>query len=638
MESLKEDDGGNGAIVGENSGTAENAKLKPSSSDDLSNRAAVQQTENDDAWTDASTDDRASLRGTFSGVSVSAGQTTSDGQTSTLTSASDGQVASEERPSNQQQRALSDKKQAAFKDQAPVSKDELSKPALNQDKPKSGFSKDEKVAAADPPAADDKLLAAGKKQGDSDAPAAEKKKSGGKISLYEQDKKDRKRKLNRITAQRKRIRQRAEFQHLKEFQARLSMMNKSLTTENDALRSTISMLKQQRDQGPEGALARNPKLCQAQTALMQTLAGGRQGILASAILPGQQGVSTMPFAPSMFPPAASATNIAGIAGNPSFMAMLIASNPQKQALLQNQGERQHEFQHWPSRAAIPPQVSRPQTIPPQGQQSMSQSIPSTSSPPPPATAPPTMSGGLSAALLSRMMQASRSLQTPQQGQTISSYQEQSSLALLADLLGRQAPSVPDQLQQPTLYSGILAGVGLPQEQQQQRQQPTRIEAPAASTTDVSPDLAAALRILQSQSSSSFFQHGMAPETVPLSIWPQSSMPAALQQMLPLALQGANLSTSANPFVALGVAPSTAANVSMFGNSSVSAANPSYAIMMALMRARAQNNRNAPAASLPNPPPEMLAAVLQGIAHAKSSSAAPTASSPPSDLERRQSPP
>lgn len=68
-----------------------------------------------------------------------------------------------------------------------------------------------------------------------------------KLSLFEQDKKNRKRKLNRMTAQRKRSRQRAELQDLQNAQAHLTSANKHLATENNALREAVGLLKQQKE-------------------------------------------------------------------------------------------------------------------------------------------------------------------------------------------------------------------------------------------------------------------------------------------------------------------------------------------------------------------------------------------------------
>ncbi|CAB9519848.1 expressed unknown protein [Seminavis robusta] len=101
-----------------------------------------------------------------------------------------------------------------------------------------------------------------------------------KLSLYEQDKRDRKRRVNRITAQRKRMRERTELSDLKGSQSRLTNLNQGLAIENKTLKDTIEMLKKREEyvrQNPQGRHQQTPQQIQQVQQTMAALVAAPPG-------------------------------------------------------------------------------------------------------------------------------------------------------------------------------------------------------------------------------------------------------------------------------------------------------------------------------------------------------------------------
>ena len=184
--------------------------------------------------------------------------------------------------------------------------------------------------------------------------------------MFEQDKRNRKRRLNRITAQRKRVRQKAELDHLRESQNELTTANKGLNAENEALRDTIDLLRKQQElrrqpNGEQQAQMMNQEILESERVLMQAMSdrtgepppplfpmtssqsapvaqAAQQGGLQQQQQPGAAATAPMPtlsWNPSMQVPQAPSAMLPSInaGANVAFPAMLMAAIMQGGALL-----------------------------------------------------------------------------------------------------------------------------------------------------------------------------------------------------------------------------------------------------------------------------------------------------------------
>ena len=536
-----------------------------------------------------------------------------------------GQLSLVVKAAEQQQADDDPQKQETPKSAAAAPKEDQQSPAKKLD-PAAAPKQPPGEAAVDAPAA--------AKAAPPDAAKADKKeKPVEKLSLFEQDKKNRKRRLNRITAQRKRIRQRGELQHLKDSQMRLVTVNKSLGLENESLRTTIAMLKQQRNQGA----LQNPQLRQVQFTLMQTLREGPgTGPGGPGPPPSMQGAPTMNMQPSTLlnqqqPQLPSVSQDApGSVNNGSNLAVPGGLNAMVVAMMglspQAQGQAQAPFQA--------PHV--PATV------QATRNAPATNGSLPAFLASMMQSGGQGfhapGELQMGQPQNQLSPQIPQQqqeqGNSGQPPLQPSQLALLAGLLGGQVQSAQSAGQQTAanqpqqgLPLGIFSAFG-----QQFQPQAANVGNPPFAITGSAPqpDLASALGFLMQQ------QQRIQPSTTPSN--GTSPMVVASQQQPPNAVLGAMMQMLGPVMSAVSQSSNSNTTSNLNPLSAVGGATPApnpgvTAMMMALMQ---QMNPAAPPAQPQQPPPvapngtqaQLLETLLQGFAQASSSSAPGTGSGAP----------